>query len=101
MGAGHVFVCVTCAYMRDIWMQLRELQIDVSDAEIAISAQKSASAGSAPGVPPVLSWGLRRDLRWCVITTRVFSIFLLQFRYISGIVFFWDSSILQGTLNRR
>lgn len=60
MGAGHVFVCVTCAYMRDIMMQLRDAQIDVSDAEIALSAQKSASATSAPGVAPGASWGATR-----------------------------------------
>ena len=54
MGAGHVCVCVTCAYMRDIMMHLRDAEIDVSDAEIALSAQKSASAPGGLG----RAWGL-------------------------------------------
>ena len=29
MGAGHVFVGVTCAYMRDVWVRLRDAEIDV------------------------------------------------------------------------
>ena len=56
MGAGHVCVCVTCAYMRDMVMQLRDAEIDVSDAEIALGALRKALAlpvllgpGAAPG----------------------------------------------------
>ena len=56
MGAGHVFVCVTCAYMRDVWIRARDAEIDVSDAEIALGALRKALAlpallgpGAAPG----------------------------------------------------
>jgi hypothetical protein len=59
MGAGHVFVCVTCAYMRDVWIRARDGEIDASDAEMALQALRKALALLAPGA--VGAWGLGRN----------------------------------------
>jgi hypothetical protein len=58
MGAGHVFVCVTCAYMRDVWIRARDGEIDVSDAEMALQALRKALA--LLGRPAPGAWGATR-----------------------------------------